>query len=317
MPSLRTLLVIALLLAVGAAGVFALRGGDELASLSGHPAVVRAVAWSDDGRLLASSDDAGGVWVWDAVALSKLRELPGHAKAVRGLAFAPGSHRLASASDDRDVKVWDADAGTELMHLHDSPKAVECVAFGPDGKTVIAGGADHLVRVWDAAGKPVHTLKGHPKHVHAVAAAADGRFASGCSGGTVRLWDATGKPAGEWKVRGGHINALAFAPDGKSVYAAGSGTGLRRWDVGTRTEKPFAGPVGLAMAVAAGPDGTVASAHEDGAVRVWDSAAGTLAAERRGHRGAAVCVAVSPDGRRLATGGADRTLKIWAAKERP
>ena len=138
--------------------------GQELLSFKGHTFSVRSVAFSPDGKRLASasgnlpeSDKPGEVKVWDAQTGQELLFFKGHTAEVYGVSFSPDGRRPASTSHDQTVKLWDAATGQEMRALLRGA-AFSSVAFSPDGKRLASGG-----KVWDAeAGQELLslTLKG-------------------------------------------------------------------------------------------------------------------------------------------------------------
>src|SRR5205807_545043 len=124
---------------------------------------VYGVAFSPDGRRLATSELANPVKVWDAASGQVVLRLEGHPSGALAVAFSPDGTRLATASWDGTVKVWDAATGEVALTLKDHFGAFgDSVAFSPDGKRIASGGRDLTVKVWDAAsGAVVLALKGH------------------------------------------------------------------------------------------------------------------------------------------------------------
>jgi WD40 repeat protein len=114
---------------------------------------VNSVAFSPDGRLLASGGDDGAVSLWDSATGEALRSLQGHTDWVRSVAFSPDGRLLASGGDDWAVRLWDSATGEALRSLKEHTRWVISVAFSPDGRLLASGGSDGAVRLW-APGKP-------------------------------------------------------------------------------------------------------------------------------------------------------------------
>ncbi|KAG8984113.1 hypothetical protein FRB90_005558, partial [Tulasnella sp. 427] len=192
---------------------------------------ISSVAFSRDGKRIASGSSDGTVRLWDAETGQQSGEpLEGHTDPVASVAFSTDGKRIASGSWDGTVRLWDAETGQQSGEpLEGHTSGVTSVAFSPDGKRIASGSSDGTVRLWDAetgqqSGEP---LEGHTDYVTSVAFSTDGkRIASGSWDRTVRLWDAeTGQQSGE--PLEGHtspITSVVFSPDGKRI-ASGSSDG--------------------------------------------------------------------------------------------
>ena len=309
-----------------------------IAVLTGHASPVNAVAFSPDGRTLASggSDgDDGAVRLWDMATRRQIGgPLTGHAGLMLAVAFSPDGTTLASGGGDGNVRLWNVATRRPIGGPLTGPEtSVNAVAFSPDGTTLASGDGIGTVRLWDVAtrrpiGGPL-TSHASPVNagtfipVNAVAFSRDGTIlASGDGDGAVRLWDvATRRPiGGPLTGHAGSVNAVAFSRDGRTLASGGHDGTVRLWDVATRRQfgGPLTGHTGAVVSVALSPDGrTVASGGQDGTVRLRDQATRRpIGDPLTGHTNVVLSVAFSPDGTTLASGGDDGTVRLWNVASR-
>ena len=133
----------------GEVTVWDIASGEVTLTLKGHGNQVRGVAFSPDGKLLASASSDQSVKMWDAASGKETLTLKGHTGVVHCVVFSPDGKRLASASEDRTVKVWDVGSGSESITLRGHSKGVLDVAFSPNGKRLVSASADQTVKVWN------------------------------------------------------------------------------------------------------------------------------------------------------------------------
>ncbi len=312
-----------------------------------HPGAMQ-IAWSPDGKLIASGGRSGEIRIWDVAAgkVASTIRVPGdvlmirfapvggsiafaiankvylapisgtprevvlHDSAIQQLAFSADGTQIASVSSDGKLMTFDGT--TARVHL--SVKGIlNCVAFSPTRPQVAAGGEDGVVRVVDLASDSTMELRGHTGAVYSVAFAPDGsQLASGSVDNTVRLWPVAG---GEPMILSGHVDGdpirVRFGRDGKRLLSEDTDFAIV-WDARTGQQLGKA-PERFPSAVT--PDFTmVARGGDGGQLDLEDLATGAVQ-PLRGYTANVLQLAFSPTGDRLATLGGG-SLRVWVFDQR-
>jgi len=290
----------------------------EPRTLQGNGGGVISVAFSSDGRTLASGGRNSTTKLWDVVSGQLLHTLQGNTLSAYSVAFSPDGRTLALGSHDDTIKLLDVASGKLLHTLQGHTHWVMSVAFSPDGHTVASGNFDGTIKLWDVvSGQVLHNLQNDITSVYSVAFSPDGRtLASGSFHHDVKLWDvASGQLL---RTLYGHtstyyLRSVAFSPDGRTVASGSDDTTIKLWDVASGVVlRTLQGHTNAVDSVAFSPDGrTLASGSRDRTIKLWDVASGKVLRTLQGHANWVHSVAFSPDGRTLASGSYDDTVKLW------
>ena len=298
--------------------------GQEIDLLTKHTGRVLCVAFSPDGKTLASGNADNTIRLWDTQSRTHLKTLNGHTDTVLGVVFSADGTTLASGSSDNTLRLWDAQTGELQKTLKGHTNGVLSVVFGPNGKTLASGGKDNTLRLWDVqTGTLQKTLDliEHTEEILRMAFSPDGKTLASWDFGwdvPIRLWDVqTGEVQKTLKgeERDG-VEDMAFSPDGKTLASAMDNGTLRLWDVQTgKRHRILTGHKDLVFSVAFSPDGkTLTSGGRDGTLRLWDRETGECRNTRTGYTSEVMSVAFSPDGKTLASAMGDETVGLWDAQ---
>jgi WD40 repeat protein len=291
---------------------------------------IKSLAFAPDGKHLATGGlNNGIIRIWAVASGKEVRQFTASGTQVGTLAFAADGKILASGSDDGTVALWNPANGTKLQ-VTKQPGEVRALAFSPDSKTVAVGGGpeygwnkgkknEPFLNLLDASdGKAIRRFRNVREGVAGLGISKDGQVLAAGLGGIIRVWKLSSGQ--ELTVDAGHqqwISEVDISEDGQTAVTAGGDRPIILWDLATGAEKlRLHGHKAEARAVRFIPGGKlVASAGTDQKVRIWDRATGQELQQFEGSpkgKGSTYSVAVSSDGRTLASGDySDGTIHMW------
>jgi WD40 repeat protein len=275
-----------------------------------------AVAFNPNGKLFATGDSNGDIYLWQATNGQPLASFHGHTDWVRSIAFSPDGRILASGGDDQTIRLWDLNTQQCLYIFQKHTNRIRSIAFSPDGRILASGGEDQAIRLWDLNTQQCLCIfQGHTNQIRSIAFSPDGQIlASGSYDQTIRLWDLNTQQC--LHILQGHTNrvwSVAFSPDGQILASGSDDQTIRLWDVSTQQcLHILQGHTNRVWSVAFSPDGRIlASGSDDQTIRLWDVSTQQCLHTLQGHVNWIQRVAFSPDGQILASGGEDQTIRLW------
>lgn len=292
-----------------------------------HGSLVSSLVFSGDGKTLISASYDDTIRFWDTASGKEVRRL---SRPIDGqvwcIAISPDGQTLAVGGSDHFLHLYSLPTGEKLRRcgFRGGLGGFNSVTFSPDGSTVAAGSIVKKVGVWAVhTGEERLELREHQDRVNSVAFSPDGKLlVSGGMDKVVRVWDIpSGNLVRELKGHEGGITSVAFTSNQETLVTAGSDGSIRLWDPATgalvRKSKGLQGPIKCMVVsrnsklLVYGTTNTTADLSGGATIGLLDVATGENIGSLPGHRRQVSCLAFSPDGSALASGGADNLVRLW------
>jgi WD40 repeat protein/serine/threonine protein kinase len=275
------------------------------------------LAFSPDGKLLATGDDVGSVNIYDTATWRVRKEIQqrGHRDLITGVSVSPDGRTILTGGHDHTIRCWDLERPRDNQILESAASSAHCSPVSsPDGKSFVVLNTFAESVVYDATGKRLFPLQ--LGGVHACAYSTDGKtLAVACYDGMIRLLDVADKKEVFKLTGGGH---LAYRPDGKYLAVANDTRTVKVWNVDSGTEqKPLEDAADAAGVwnVAFSPNGKLlACGLQDGSITLWDFVTRAKLRTWRGHSRRADCMKFTPDSRALVSSAGDGTVRLWSTE---
>lgn len=266
------------------------------------------LAFSPDGKTLASGTGIGTIRLRDATTGEEKCRFAEHQAKINALVFSSKGLRLASASADKSARIWDVASGKELQKLTGHEHQVCEVVFAAGDSVVATKSLDNTLRLWDAAsGKELRRLA--KEYLPALAVSPDGKtLVTAVKRSAVQLLDVTTGDTVQMLPPPATASCFAFSADGKTLVA----DGLYQWDLVTGKRLPEL-PAWFRSVTWISPSRALGANTSRGQITVIDLGTGRYRFKEFGTVGDITCLAVSVDGKRIASAGAVQNLAVWDA----
>ncbi|MDZ8104668.1 MAG: WD40 repeat domain-containing protein [Nostoc sp. DedQUE12a] len=287
----------------------------EANSLRGHEQEVNCLAFSPDGKFIASGSSDSTICLWNIIGNPTAQFLLGHEQEVNCLAFSPDGKFIVSGSIDGILCLWDLQGNLISQPWQAHEEGIIAVAFSSNSDSIVSVGFDGTVCLWDLQANAItQPWRGHKEGIISVAFSPNGDcIVSVGFDGMVCLWDLQGNAITQpWHKHEAKIICVAFSPDSKFIISGSSDSTVRLWDIqGNPIGQPWRGHEGRVNSVAFSPDGKfIVSGSCDRTIRLWDIDGNPITQPWRGHEGQVNSLAFSPNSKLIISGG-DKTVRLW------
>ena len=253
-------------------------------------------SYSPNGQMIVTAGEDGTAQLW-GLSGKLLQRLNGHKGRVLSASFSPDGKLVVTTGEDETVRLWDLN-GQERVKITGHQGRVFSASFSPDGQRVASAGEDGVARIWDLTGKPLASLRGHKGWIFSVYFHPKRNLlATAGLDGTTRLWQTSGRQLAELNSHQSRVFQSQFSPDGSYLVTSGSDATIQLWELmddhTLNNQRFWRGRV-------TPRGGLTLERPSFQGKRQWQSGQGRV-----------LSLSFSPEGKRIATAGSDRTIRIW------
>ncbi|RPD54116.1 WD40 repeat-like protein [Lentinus tigrinus ALCF2SS1-7] len=285
-----------------------------------HNCGVTCVAFSPDGRFVASGSEDTTIIFYDAANGHVLHKMEEHSEPIWSIAFSPDSTRLASGASDGMALVWELEQATVAAVLDGHSGVVQTIAYSPDGSKLVTSSVDFTVRVWDAiTGTLIHRMADHRAVVMSAVFSPDARWVASCGADyQAKIWNVeTGALHCTLAEHTGVVWSIAFSPDSRKVVTGSDDMTSRIWNAETGEElvtlREHNGPI---WSVSFSPNGKyVLSASNDATIKICDALTGERLHAFDRHDTLVNAAVFSRNGKYVASSAADNAVMVWKLED--
>lgn len=296
--------------------VWDIKSKRRLMTLSGHKDSVTSIAFTIDGRFIATASDDGTAKTWEITPLKELLTLtaPEESFGLMSVRFSPDGRRLEGGAHGIAVQEWDANSGKPLGTIVQHDSVITSFAYSPEQK-LLASVSDDKVNIWDTSSHKILWSANLANYGCEIVFSPDGKLLAGCREDTGVVWNVhTGKELYSLAGHASRVTSVAFRPDGQMIATGSSDTSVKLWDIKGNELSTLSGHTASVTRVRFSPDGKrLVTACENGDVKIWDIVTSRVLMDLSGHRENVNDVTFSSDGRLIATASDDGTTKVWLA----
>lgn len=300
----------------GTIKIWNLQSNKELFTFSGSKSIVSSICFYNNGKNFVSANYDGSVTLWDLefgtiIGYFKIHDLP-----ITNVTVSHNNQYILTSSNDETIKLFEIKNSNIINTFRGHEHIVSSCAFTPDDKYIVSSSYDKKIKIWDTeTGIEKMDLKGHTNVVTSLSISPDGsQILSGGGDSLVILWDfITGKILNIFKGHKNEVSSVAFSNDGKFAYSDGLDRKLLIWDLYSYTLKDKINRMGYYVSsIAVSNNNNIASGNYDQNIYFWDSKDKfNDISPLEGHKNVVSCLSFSADGKFLASGSWDGTIKLW------